>query len=106
MRENLAKTLVHLEELAEEAVNAHQRQTIALPECFNFVYNMDSSILKVVAETINGGETCHTLSKLSEKFGIYIVGGSVIERDGVNLYNSSMVWNVNGELIARHRKAS
>lgn len=59
-----------------------------------------------MAVTINDGKTCATLSKLSKKFGIYIMGGSIIERDGVNLYNTSTVWNSNGELIARHRKAS
>ena len=106
VQENLAETLIHLEKLVEKAVNEHHPQIIALPECFIFAYYTDSSILKVVAETINDGKTCHTLSKLSEKFGIYIVGGSIIERDGVNLYNTSTVWNASGELIARHRKAS
>lgn len=38
---------------------------------------------KVVAETITKGKTCRTLSKLSEKFGVYIIVGSIIERDGV-----------------------
>lgn len=106
VQENLSKTLSHLEVLIEQAVKEHQPQIIALPECFNFAYNTDCSILKVVAETINDGKTCTTLSKLSKKFGVYIVGGSIIERDGVNLYNTSTVWNSNGELIARHRKAS
>lgn len=106
VQDNLVKTLIHLEELVEKAVNKHQPQIIALPECFNFAYYTDTSILKLVAETINNGKTCRTLSKLSEKFGVYIVGGSIIERDGVNLYNTSTVWNPNGEMIARHRKAS
>lgn len=55
---------------------------------------------------MNDGATCRTLSKLSEKFGVYIVAGPIIERDGVNLYNTSTVWNPKGELTARHRKVS
>lgn len=106
IKDDLKQTLNHLVELVSQAVNQYQPQIIALPECFNFAYNTDSSILKVVAESINDGRTCRTLSQLSKKFGIFMVGGSIIERDGVNLYNTSTVWNPNGELIARHRKAS
>lgn len=94
----------NLEEWVERAVNKYRPQIIALPESFNHTVPV---ILKDVAETINEkGKTCHTLSKLSKKFGIYIVGGSIIERDGVNLYNTSTVWNPRGELIACYRKAS
>lgn len=101
---NFTQTISNLEEWVKRAVNKYRPQIICLPECFNYTEPM---ILKDVAETINEkGKTCHTLSKLSEKFGIYIVGGSIIERDGVNLYNTSTVWNQKGELIARYRKAS
>lgn len=101
---NLSKTLEHLEELLSNAVVQYQPEIIALPECFNFSYNTDTTILTTMAESINDGETCRTLSKLSKKFGVFIVGGSIIERSDAYLYNTSTVWNSNGELIARHRK--
>lgn len=104
VRENLAETLKHLEELVSSAVTQHQPEIIALPECFSFAYNTDTTILTAVAESISDGITCRTLSKLSKMFGIYIVGGSIIERHGAHLYNTSTVWNSSGELIARHRK--
>lgn len=106
VQEKLEQTLNHLVELVSKAVSQYQPQIIALPECFNFAYCTDTAILKVVAESIIEGATCRTLSQLSKKFGVYIVGGSIIERDGIHLYNTSTVWNANGELIARHRKAS
>lgn len=106
VQEKLEQTLNHLVELVSKAVSQYQPQIMALPECFNFAYNTDMATLKMVAESITEGAICRTLSELSKKFGIFIVGGSIIERDGVNLYNTSTVWNANGELIARHRKAS
>lgn len=104
MQENLAETLKHLEELVSNAVTKYQPEIIALPECFNFAYNTDTAVLTAMAESISDGVTCRTLSKLSKQFGVYIVGGSIIERHGAYLYNTSNVWNSSGELIARHRK--
>lgn len=106
VQDELAQTLNHLEELVSKAVSQFQPHVIALPECFNFAYCTDTEILEAVAESINDGKTCRTLSQLSKKFAIYIVGGSIIERKDGNLYNTSTVWNTNGELIASYRKVS
>ncbi|XP_055326864.1 uncharacterized protein LOC129580449 [Sitodiplosis mosellana] len=103
-QENVAKSMIHLEELVEKAVSQHQPHIIALPECFATEYNCEVSFLESVAETIKDGQICRTLSTLSKKFGVYIVGGSIAERDGDKFYNTATVWNRNGELIARHRK--
>lgn len=56
-----------------------------------------------MAETIKDGKTCRALSALAKKFFLYIVG-TIVERDGTNLYNCATVFDPNGELIARHRK--
>jgi len=103
-QENVAKSMSHLQELVENAVKQHQPHIIALPECFATEYNTELSFVESVAETIKDGQICRTLSALSKKFGVYIVGGSFAERDGDKFYNTSTVWNPNGELIARHRK--
>lgn len=105
-QDNLTKTLNHLEELVEDAVKQYQPHLIALPECFTFAYETEMPILNKMAETIKDGKTCQTLSDLSKKYNLYIVGGSIVERDDTNLYNTATVWNPNGELIARHRKVS
>lgn len=105
-QDNVAKSLSHLIELVEKSVKEHQPHLIALPECFATDYNCELPFLESVAETIPDGQICRTLSMLSKKFGIYIVSGSIAERDGDKIYNTSTIWNPNGELIARHRKAS
>lgn len=106
VQDSLSQTLNHLEELVSKAVAEYQPQIIALPECFNFHYCTDHEILKAAAESISDGATCRTLSKLSKKFNVYILGGSLIESNGNQLYNTSTVWNTNGELIATYRKVS
>ncbi|EDW37938.1 GL12311 [Drosophila persimilis] len=38
------------------------------------------------------------------QLGLYIIGGSIVERDAGKLYNTCTVWAPNGSLIGRHRK--
>ena len=45
------------------------------------------------------------LSALAKKLGIIIVGGSVPERCGEKIYNTSYVYDETGKQIAKHRKA-
>lgn len=102
---NLSETLTHLRKMVSIAVEKHQPRIIALPECFYIPYETTPSVILNAAESIPNGETCKTLSELAKKYSVYIVGGSIVERDSANLlYNTSTVWSPNGELIARHRK--
>lgn len=99
----ITKTLNHLEEMVAKAVATHYPDVIAFPECFNFEYCTEPSVVKAKAESINDGATNRRLSELSKKYSIFIVGGS-IERDGDKLYNTANAWGPNGELLARHQK--
>lgn len=103
-QENVAKSVSHLVELVEKAVEKHQPDIIALPECFATEYDCEVPFLESVAETIADGQICHTLSALAKKFSLCIVGGSIAERDGDKIYNTATVWNESGELVGRHRK--
>lgn len=106
MREKLSETLNSLTQLIEEAVLKHQPRVIALPEAFNFAYDTELEVFNNVAEEVPDGESCRHLSFLAKKYGIFIVGGSIIERENGKLYNTSTIWNANGKLIARYRKVS
>lgn len=100
----MTATLNHLATLIEEAVAKHRPRVIALPEAFAFHYETVPSIIQAAAETIADGESCRFLSASAKKYGIYIVGGSIIEQENDKLYNTCTVWSPSGELIARHRK--
>lgn len=51
-----------------------------------------------------GGETWQCLQNAARENGIFLVGGSVPERDGERLYNTCYVFSPAGEQIAKHRK--
>ena len=55
------------------------------------------------AESIPG-ESTNALSAAAKEHGVYILGGSIPEREGDKLYNTCTVWNPEGQMIAKHRK--
>jgi len=72
-----------------------------LPEMFNCPYSND--YFRDYAEE-SGGETYTALSQAASSNNIYIVGGSIPELEGDDVYNTSFVFDRNGREIARHRK--
>ncbi|MFU8793931.1 MAG: carbon-nitrogen family hydrolase [Dethiobacteria bacterium] len=50
------------------------------------------------------GETYSRLAPWAEKIGCYILGGSIIEQDGTDYYNTSILINPNGSLAGCYRK--
>jgi len=73
-----------------------------LPEMFNCPYETDC--FPAYAEE-RGGESWSALSEIAGKNGIVLIGGSIPEKDGNNLYNTSFVFDPDGNEIAFHRKA-
>lgn len=74
---------------------------IALPEMFNTPYQ--NSKFPLFAETENG-ETIKRLSKIAKENSVYLIGGSIPEKDGNKLYNTSFIFDKKGHIIGRHRK--
>jgi len=74
---------------------------ISLPEMFNCPY--DNSNFRMYAEN-ESGMTVKRLSKLASEEGIYLIGGSIPEIDGENVYNTCFCFDKNGNIAAKHRK--
>ncbi|KAI8319948.1 carbon-nitrogen hydrolase [Martensiomyces pterosporus] len=104
-----AANLNRARELVVEAA-AQGAKIVVLPECFNMPYGID--MYEEYAEEIDlvhPSETIEMLSALAKDAGIYLVGGSILERlpkdDGSTaIFNTSTVWDPSGALIAKHRK--
>ncbi|NLY76026.1 MAG: carbon-nitrogen hydrolase family protein [Firmicutes bacterium] len=94
----------NLKRAGEMILEAGRRgaKLIALPEMFNCPYQQE--FFPLFAEEINEGETAAFLSDLARKTGAYLVGGSIPERDGDRIYNTSLTFDPQGNLIAKHRK--
>uniref|UniRef100_A0A7C1J823 Carbon-nitrogen hydrolase family protein n=1 Tax=Ammonifex degensii TaxID=42838 RepID=A0A7C1J823_9THEO len=96
-RENLAR--------AQEFIHRAARQgakVVVLPEMFVCPYVAE--LFPSYAESYPGGEALQMLSRTARAAGVYLVGGSIPEREGERLYNASFVFDPAGKLIARHRK--
>lgn len=73
-----------------------------LPEMFCCPYET-ARFADYAAET--GGPRWQRLSQLAQRAGVYLVAGSVPERSGDRIYNTSYVFDRSGRQLAAHRKA-
>jgi len=90
-------------------------ELVLLPEIWNGPYSTDSfsqyaeplPSSRELSEFIPDSKL-HPSSKLirdlAEEHKIWIIGGSISERDGDKLYNTCLVANPEGKFIAKHRK--
>ena len=73
-----------------------------LPEMFSCPYETGKFPLYAEPED---GETVTRLSEAAGKNGIYLIGGSIPERDATGkVYNTSFAFDRAGNLLAKHRK--
>lgn len=96
-KENIKKAEEKIREA--KAAGAH---IIMLPEMFNCPYA--NTYFPEFAEEYPGGETISFLSARAAEHEIYLVGGTVPEREGSSLYNTCFIFGPQGELLGRHRK--
>jgi predicted amidohydrolase len=93
---NLTNALRWIDEAADEEAGI-----VCLPEYFSTGYM--GKDLADAAETVPG-PTVDALSEKALEKKIHIVGGSVVEREGDAVYNTSCLIGPDGELIGRYRK--
>jgi len=93
----------HACKLISEAASQGAR-LIVLPECWNSPYGV--KYFPQYAETIPDGETTNALKQCAKQNNIYLVGGSIPERDDSTgkLFNTSTVFNPQGDLVGKFRK--
>ena len=96
-----SQNLEKAKEMINRAVEAYSPQVVVLPEMFNCPY--ENKYFPLFAEEYPG-ETTKLLSSLAKELKIYIVGGSIPEKEGDQIYNTSFSFNPKGEMIGRHRK--
>lgn len=98
---NKPENLAHAARMVKEAT-AGGAQMVVLPECFNSPYG--TQYFGEYAEAVPDGSSCKALSQMARDNNVHLVGGSIPEREGETLYNTSTVWAPDGTMIAKHRK--
>ncbi|XP_062499715.1 omega-amidase NIT2-like [Corticium candelabrum] len=72
-----------------------------ITECFNSPYG--TQYFSSYSEETSG-DTVATLAELAKENNIYLIGGSIPEKDGDAFYNTCTVFCPTGQMIAKHRK--
>lgn len=94
--ENLKKAEAMIREAASCGADM-----ISLPEIFNCPYS--NKFFREYAEN-QQGPTAALLSSLAKELSVYLIGGSIPEKDQDRVYNTSFIFDRKGELIGKHRK--
>ena len=97
---NKQKNLDTAVQFIKEAKNQGAQMAV-LPEMFTCPYQNDC--FPRYAEP-RGGETWQRMAQAARESAITLVAGSIPEREGDTLYNTSFVFDKQGREIARHRK--
>lgn len=79
---------------------------IILPEMFNCPYENEKFI--EYSENAENSYTLNLISEIASEEKKYIIAGSIPEKEATStserIYNTSFMFNPNGEIIAKHRK--
>lgn len=95
--ENISKALEYVEEAANKGADF-----IVLPEYVDFM-GEDQEKIKI-GEDIPG-PTSNAFANIAKEYNIYLLSGTIHENsDSHRLYNTSLLFNRNGEMIAKYRK--
>jgi nitrilase len=102
-QDDKAANLDQARRLIEQAVAEERPDLVALPEIFPLMTD-DLALKRAAAEPVPGGEAYGMLQELAAKHGIVLHGGSIYERNGDALYNTTVVFDRDGSELARYRK--
>ena len=95
--ENLNKASLMIAESVNENADF-----IVLPEMFNCPYSNDKFI--EYCEKEKDSPTLTRISALAREHEVYILAGSIPEKEKEKLFNTSYLFDKDGNIIAKHRK--
>ncbi|MDF2961264.1 MAG: Nitrilase/cyanide hydratase and apolipoprotein N-acyltransferase [Paenibacillus sp.] len=91
-----------LEEMLEQAaVKGPKPDVILFPEMWNTGYALDR--IQELADT-GGSRTHELLSAFSRKHGIHVIGGSIAEKKGDDIFNTIYAYDREGNRVADYSK--
>lgn len=99
--ESKEENLLRAREMIARAAASGAR-LVVLPEMFTCPYV--AKLFPSYAESYPQGPSLQMLSQVAREEGVYLVGGSIPEKDGEKIYNSSFIFAPDGTLLGRHRK--
>jgi omega-amidase len=84
-----------------EKKKKHDIDLIVLPEMFNCPYS--NQFFLDFAESFPSS-TYFFLSETAKKYSSFVIGGSIPEKAGDHIYNTSLIFDREGKFVSKHRK--
>ena len=107
-RSDKSANLAEARRLAARAVERDRPDMVVFPEVFAF---MGSSVAdkRAAAEELpeaggDGGAAYETLREIAREHGVFVHGGSFVEKDGDRYFNTTIAFDREGAELARYRK--
>lgn len=94
--------IAQAEKLVAEAVT-EKPDLVVLPEYWAMLGDQPAEF-HASAETFPDGEAYRALQGMAKRHGVTIHGGSMVEKSGNSFFNTTVVFDPEGEEIARYRK--
>jgi len=101
--ENKSRNMAMVETRLREALDHEKTDMIILPELCTFLGGT-AETAKAAAEECPEGDAYKMFSSIAKEYAVYLYAGSVIEFDGENYHNCTLVFNPEGEEVARYNK--
>ncbi len=98
-----ADNIAAARDLMERAITADGAEFVALPEMFTHLSESREG-RQEAAEEIPGGAAYGMLQETAARHKVTIHGGSILERDGDAIYNTTVAFGPDGNELARYRK--
>jgi predicted amidohydrolase len=105
-----AQNLAQASRLLAAAIEADRPSVVALPEMWTCLGGDRAAKLREAEElpppgaNVPGGPAYEFLRGVARSERIYVHGGSIAERDGERLFNTTVLFDPDGREIARYRK--
>eukprot|EP00906_Rhabdomonas_costata_P019867 RCo028904 len=94
---NIENAVKHIAAAAKQGAGL-----VLLPECFNTPYH--HKFFPEFAEEVPSGETCQAMRRAASENAVTVVAGSLPERKGDRLFNTSVTYGKDGSVLAVYRK--
>ena len=102
-RDDKSANLATARTMVERVVEEERPDLVVLPEYYAFL-DADPAAMRASAETFPDGGSYRLMSGLAGRLGVTIHAGSVCERDGDDVFNTTLVFGPDGRRLARYRK--
>ncbi len=98
-----AKNLASAVQLIDEAVAVDCPELVVLPELFTYLGGTTEGAM-AAAEVFPDGEAYRLIQDKARQHNVYIHAGSLVEKEGDNYYNTTVVFDEKGNSVASYRK--